>query len=70
MWLAWIVGEKQDDTPLPLVASPGGDLVAWLTIGVDAPSYETLHGPVTVADLASALAWAEGLGLYSAPEGG
>jgi len=69
MWLAWLVSEQQDDTPIPMVEAGTRQTVPrrWLTWGVQAPDYEVAAGPVAVADGDAALAWAAAQGYTPAP---
>lgn len=69
MWQAWIVTTQQPDTPLGLIeyGTRQRNPRAWLTIGVEAPSYDVEHGPSLVRTHADAVAWAETCGYSLAP---
>ena len=72
MWLAWLVSEQQDDTPIPMIEAGTRQTVPrrWLTWGVQAPDYDVAAGPQAVADGEAALAWALAQGYQPAPSWG
>jgi|DEB0MinimDraft_3_1074331.scaffolds.fasta_scaffold00106_9 hypothetical protein len=72
MWRAWMVVDQQADTPIPLVEDGSRQTVPrrWLAMGVDAPDYAVAAGPVVVADIDAAVAWALAQGYKLAPSWG
>jgi hypothetical protein len=67
-----MVVDQQADTPIPLVEDGSRQTVPrrWLAMGVDAPDYAVAAGPVVVADIDAAVAWALAQGYKLAPSWG